>query len=80
FTYAADYPEKILLACIIFLGQYPCPFCLVIKDKIDRLGNRMDWFQQEKGVQVDDHHWRSMIEHVHEFIFKLGRSVVSTFV
>ncbi|KAF9226855.1 hypothetical protein BS17DRAFT_696670, partial [Gyrodon lividus] len=27
FTYSADYPEKILLACIKFLGQCPCPHC-----------------------------------------------------
>ncbi|KAG2136441.1 hypothetical protein DEU56DRAFT_710907, partial [Suillus clintonianus] len=80
FTYAADYPEKILLACVKFLGRCPCPRCLVNKDKIDRLGNRADRRQREKGIRVDDRHRQSMIERVREFIFKLGRSVVSTFV
>lgn len=80
FTYAADYPEKILLACVKFLGRCPCPRCLVNKSKIDKLGNRADRRQREKGIRVDDRHRRSMIERAREFIFKLGRSVVSTFV
>ncbi|KAG0693857.1 hypothetical protein DFH29DRAFT_1006871 [Suillus ampliporus] len=80
FMYAADYPKKILLACVKFLRRSPCPRCLVNKDKIDRSGNRADQQQQEQGIRVDDHHRRSMIECAREFIFKLGHSVVSTFI
>ncbi|KAG2336864.1 hypothetical protein BDR05DRAFT_896184, partial [Suillus weaverae] len=44
FTYAADYPEKyvILLAYIKFLGKFPCPRCLIPKDKTEQLGSKLD--------------------------------------
>ncbi|KAG1842081.1 hypothetical protein F4604DRAFT_1939089 [Suillus subluteus] len=41
FTYAADYPEKVLLACMKFLGRCPCPRCLVQKDNIFKLGTNL---------------------------------------
>ncbi|KAG1840499.1 hypothetical protein DFJ58DRAFT_718370 [Suillus subalutaceus] len=42
FTYSADYPEKMLLACIKFLAQCPCPRCLTLKSKIRDLGKKVD--------------------------------------
>ncbi|KAF9224453.1 hypothetical protein BS17DRAFT_655483, partial [Gyrodon lividus] len=42
FTYSADYPEKILLACIKFLGECPCPHCLVKKADIPKMGMKSD--------------------------------------
>ncbi|KIO07970.1 hypothetical protein M404DRAFT_134911, partial [Pisolithus tinctorius Marx 270] len=42
FTYSADYPEKVLLACLKFLGGCPCPRCLIKKDEISMLGTKAD--------------------------------------
>ncbi|KAF7800284.1 hypothetical protein EIP86_011532, partial [Pleurotus ostreatoroseus] len=42
FTYSADYPERCALACIRFLGQYPCPRCYTEKKHIHELGGKRD--------------------------------------
>ncbi|KIO07303.1 hypothetical protein M404DRAFT_136171 [Pisolithus tinctorius Marx 270] len=42
FTYAADYPEKVLLAAIHDKGNFPCPQCLIAKEDFSRLGLRSD--------------------------------------
>ncbi|KAG2067650.1 hypothetical protein BDR04DRAFT_1129522 [Suillus decipiens] len=42
FTYSADYPEKILLACIKFLGECPCPCCLIKKEDVPKMGMKTD--------------------------------------
>ncbi|KZT03338.1 uncharacterized protein LAESUDRAFT_660046, partial [Laetiporus sulphureus 93-53] len=42
FTYSADYPEKILLACIRYLARCPCPRCLIKKADIPDMGSHMD--------------------------------------
>ncbi|KAG2336125.1 hypothetical protein BDR05DRAFT_978853 [Suillus weaverae] len=55
FTYAADYPEKIRLACMKFLGRCPCPRCLVKKDNIFKLGTKFDRRQRNRNAQVDNH-------------------------
>jgi hypothetical protein len=44
------------------------------------LGNRADRRQREKGIRVDDDRRRSFIGQVREFIFKGGRSIISTWV
>ncbi|EPS94248.1 hypothetical protein FOMPIDRAFT_29937, partial [Fomitopsis schrenkii] len=38
FTYSADYPEKVLLACLKFLGACPCPRCYVKKEDVVNMG------------------------------------------
>ncbi|GBE87834.1 hypothetical protein SCP_1200590 [Sparassis crispa] len=42
FTYSADYPEKVLLACIKYLAKCPCPRCLTKKANIGAIGTRAD--------------------------------------
>ncbi|KAF9444409.1 hypothetical protein P691DRAFT_796554 [Macrolepiota fuliginosa MF-IS2] len=34
----ADYPEKVLLSTIQYLGQCPCPRCFILKQEIDGIG------------------------------------------
>ncbi|KIK80669.1 hypothetical protein PAXRUDRAFT_158056, partial [Paxillus rubicundulus Ve08.2h10] len=53
FSYSADYPEKILLACIKFLGKCPCPRCLVKKADIPDMGTESDMKTWEQQAQVD---------------------------
>ncbi|KAG2061329.1 hypothetical protein BDR06DRAFT_870170 [Suillus hirtellus] len=78
FTYATDYPEKILLACIKFLGKFPCPCCLIPKEKIADLGMKLDRLWRKRDVQLDNHARRSTIERVHDWIFTKGRNIGST--
>ncbi|KAG1886701.1 hypothetical protein F4604DRAFT_1917521 [Suillus subluteus] len=52
FTYSADYPEKILLASIKFLGQCPCPHCLVKKANVPKMGMKARSLIFKKGAPV----------------------------
>ncbi|RXW13303.1 hypothetical protein EST38_g12551 [Candolleomyces aberdarensis] len=54
FTYSADYPEKVLIACIKFLSQKPCIRCLVPKEKIPNLGMISDNNYHEMHYRFDD--------------------------
>ncbi|KAF8547219.1 hypothetical protein OG21DRAFT_1425255, partial [Imleria badia] len=57
FTYAADYPEKILLACTKFLGRCPCPRCVINKDKIYKLGTKLDqWVRSKMARETTSTH------------------------
>ncbi|KAJ8592983.1 hypothetical protein M405DRAFT_786759 [Rhizopogon salebrosus TDB-379] len=78
FTYAADYPEKVLLACIKFLGKFPCPRCLIPKGKIEKLGSTLDRLRRTRDARVDNHARRSMIDRVRDWIFTKGRNVASS--
>ncbi|KIK79863.1 hypothetical protein PAXRUDRAFT_16092 [Paxillus rubicundulus Ve08.2h10] len=71
------YPEKVLLACIKFLGRCPCPRCLVDKDKIDRLGDKHNRWQRTYKSRADDRQRKNWIEIIREKIFVFGHSVVS---
>ncbi|KAG2069358.1 hypothetical protein BDR04DRAFT_1128884 [Suillus decipiens] len=42
FSYLADYPEKILLACIKFLSECPCPHCLIKKADVPKMGTKLN--------------------------------------
>ncbi|KAJ3768980.1 hypothetical protein FB446DRAFT_813657 [Lentinula raphanica] len=77
FTYSADYPEKVLLACLKCLGQYPCVHCLTEKNQIDQLGTIPDRRRREKKARIDDNWRRSSIEKVRTWIFDYGHSLAS---
>ncbi|KAJ3574156.1 hypothetical protein NP233_g1956 [Leucocoprinus birnbaumii] len=76
FTYSADYPEKILLATIRFLGSCPCPWCKIQKDQIDALRTTIDE-QRCQHKRVDDHPHQWIIDRAHEWIYQKGRSIKS---
>ncbi|TCD63562.1 hypothetical protein EIP91_005233 [Steccherinum ochraceum] len=76
FTYAADYPEKVLLASIRYLAKCPCPRCLVEKSKIDALGTRSDMRTRGKGREDSERNWFH-IKTVRTWIYTLGWSLLS---
>ncbi|KAJ3526888.1 hypothetical protein NMY22_g9993 [Coprinellus aureogranulatus] len=53
FTYAADYPEKTLVAGIRNNGGHPCHRCLVKKEDIYRLGSPSDTARSKAARQPD---------------------------
>ncbi|EMD34528.1 hypothetical protein CERSUDRAFT_55172 [Gelatoporia subvermispora B] len=77
-TYSADYPEKVLIACIRFLARCPCPICLVTKDKIPLMGTRLDLRQRLKWCRVDTTHLRRKITMTRQWLFEKGYSLLST--
>ncbi|KAF8960115.1 hypothetical protein BDZ97DRAFT_1922371 [Flammula alnicola] len=77
FTYSADYPEKVLLATIRNLGSCPCPTCLIPKEKIPEVGQKLDNRCRTTTRHVDDecHHWTVKI--AREFIYEKDKGVKS---
>ncbi|PPQ73389.1 hypothetical protein CVT24_008509 [Panaeolus cyanescens] len=78
FTYSADYPEKVLLTCIKFLGNHPCTRCSIHKDHIHELGTIRDQKRrlQTKG-RTNNAERQALINTVRRLIFVNGYSVNS---
>ncbi|KAF8815986.1 hypothetical protein BYT27DRAFT_7185715 [Phlegmacium glaucopus] len=52
FTYAADYPEKVLLSTIRYLANCPCPRCFIQKSHIKDIGSHVD-DQRRTHIRAD---------------------------
>ncbi|KAF8800330.1 hypothetical protein BYT27DRAFT_7117677 [Phlegmacium glaucopus] len=72
FTYSADYPEKVLLCCIKYLGNLPCPRCLVHKSEIQDLGTKRDLARRETKKRVDDGRRRMLVETARDMVYMDG--------
>ncbi|KIK32452.1 hypothetical protein CY34DRAFT_45100, partial [Suillus luteus UH-Slu-Lm8-n1] len=72
FSYSADYPEKILLATIKFLGQCPCPRCLVKKTDVCKMGMKLDMRRRVTREHIDNVTRRRHVEEARALIFQLG--------
>lgn len=77
FTYSADYPEKVLLACLKFLGGCPCPRCLIKKDEISMLGTKADRNLRSKRARVDNNRFWFVVKKVWEWLFVKGLNIAS---
>ncbi|KAH7918336.1 hypothetical protein BV22DRAFT_1134671 [Leucogyrophana mollusca] len=77
FTYSADYPEKILFACIRNRGGCPCPRCLIPLSRVHNLGMTRDMEQRRTLARVDDIHRRNAILNARKLIYEKGWAVDS---
>ncbi|KAI0308970.1 hypothetical protein OF83DRAFT_1180165 [Amylostereum chailletii] len=77
FTYSADYPEKVLLACIKYLAKCPCPHCLMEKSKFDGMGTSNDCKCRWKYLRLDNFPYRVTIDRVRAWIYEKGKSIAS---
>ncbi|KAG2067990.1 hypothetical protein BDR04DRAFT_1129377 [Suillus decipiens] len=75
FCYSADYPEKILLARIKFLGECLCPHCLIKKADVSKMGTESDMLDHSTLQHVDNQAWHNKINHAHKLIFQCGAPV-----
>ncbi|KJA20593.1 hypothetical protein HYPSUDRAFT_101131, partial [Hypholoma sublateritium FD-334 SS-4] len=75
FTYSADYPEKVLLATIRNLGSFPCPRCLVPKEKIPEIGTKNDDRRRETNRRVANNSLFSKIRLARTWIYNQGLRV-----
>ncbi|KIJ05403.1 hypothetical protein PAXINDRAFT_93527, partial [Paxillus involutus ATCC 200175] len=77
FTYSADYPEKVLLACVKFLGQCPCPRCLVKKTDISDMGKDDDMNTRRTELREDNDNYRRKVNKARKLIFTQGKRLNS---
>ncbi|KAH6902770.1 hypothetical protein BKA70DRAFT_1111955 [Coprinopsis sp. MPI-PUGE-AT-0042] len=69
FTHSADYPEKLLIACLRYFATCPCPRCLMPKTMIYKVGSDWDRKFRAKHPRVDTDKVRSAIQNGREWIF-----------
>lgn len=69
--------NRILLACIKYLGKCPCPICLVEKHQVPNLGTKIDMKIHMEQKRNDTDHRRDTIDLVRKWIFELGMNVGS---
>ena len=70
-------PCRTILVCIKYLGNYPCPRCLIFKGDISKLGTKHDCKLCDSKEQVDDEIQQNKIWLVRDWIYKGGSGVVS---
>ncbi|THV02952.1 hypothetical protein K435DRAFT_652343 [Dendrothele bispora CBS 962.96] len=77
FSYSADYVEKVLLAAMMFLSEYPCPTCLTKKDQIPDIGTINGMKRLIKKSRVDSEERQERVIAVKKLIFIQGCAVRS---
>ncbi|KAG8692955.1 hypothetical protein FRC09_010842, partial [Ceratobasidium sp. 395] len=75
FTYAADYPERVLLATVRDKGTCPCPRCLVPMDRVHMMGSRSDMRMRSKGLRRDSVKRQKLIQTAQSLVFKQQKAV-----
>ncbi|KAG1760909.1 hypothetical protein EDD22DRAFT_954542 [Suillus occidentalis] len=75
FNYLADYPEKILLAGIKFLGECLCPHCLIKKADVSEMGTEGDMHDRLALQHVNDQAQHKKINHAWMLIFQCSAPV-----
>ncbi|KAJ3981308.1 hypothetical protein F5890DRAFT_1417947 [Lentinula detonsa] len=77
-SYSADYPERILIVCIKFLARCLCPWCLILKEDIAKLGMKRDMKNRIKKLRRDGLQLRARVDKARKLIFEKGFGVEST--
>ncbi|KIO04854.1 hypothetical protein M404DRAFT_142158 [Pisolithus tinctorius Marx 270] len=75
FSYSADYPEKVLVAGIKFLGKCACPRCLIAKKSFSKMGMAHDMRHRVRHVRMDSIERQGRISQAHKLIFQKGAAV-----
>ncbi|KAG2737471.1 hypothetical protein P692DRAFT_201842935 [Suillus brevipes Sb2] len=71
-VFPPDYPEKVLLATIKFLGGCPWPHCLVKKADLHKMGMKLDMKNRVTHKHLDNFQQQRSVEEARTLIFKLG--------
>ncbi|KAG9085750.1 hypothetical protein FS749_004132 [Ceratobasidium sp. UAMH 11750] len=78
FTYAADYPERVLLATIRDKGHCPCPRCLVPMRLIHKMGTVSDMQKRTKSLRRDNLRRQKLIRQARSLIYDDNKAVGNT--
>jgi hypothetical protein len=63
---------RVLLCCIKYLGNLPCPRCLVHKSEIHEIGMKRDFKRRETKIRVDDDRRRMLVETARGMLYEKG--------
>ena len=63
---------RVLLCCVWYLGNFPCPRCLVHTSEVHELGMKRDFKWWEMKIRVDDDRRHMLVETVQEMIYEHG--------
>ncbi|KAI0312742.1 hypothetical protein OF83DRAFT_1165868 [Amylostereum chailletii] len=80
FTHSTDYPEKILLVGIRYLGQCPCPRCHIHESELHKMGMRRDMTARVSKTREDDEPRRHKVKKACKLIFEENYAVNSAVV
>lgn len=71
------YINRILLTCVRYLGNLPCPCCQVHKDQVVELGGVRDIKRRSDKRQVDNEYRQDHVKAAQRLIYREGLSVQS---
>ncbi|RDX49140.1 hypothetical protein OH76DRAFT_1351220 [Lentinus brumalis] len=77
--HTADFLEKILLTCLKFISQCPCPRCKVPRARLIEMGTRADDYRRNK-TRVDDNDVNWRITLARKWIFEDGMPLTSVYI
>ncbi|TEB29042.1 hypothetical protein FA13DRAFT_1597683, partial [Coprinellus micaceus] len=70
FTYAADYPEKVMVVGVRSMGDHPCPRCLIALPDIPGMGTPTDMAIRRDQRRKDDNVTKNKINAARKIIQK----------
>ncbi|KAK1225782.1 hypothetical protein PQX77_011262 [Marasmius sp. AFHP31] len=77
FSYSADYPEKIAVVCVKYLGNCLCVRCVIEKSQVQHMGTKVDMRRRIQLKRIDDERRQNAVETARWHIFVEGRSIES---
>ena len=72
--------SRILMSCLKYLAQCPCPRCLILKSKIPRLGMKADASDRQRLARIDSEQIHYKINLARQRLFVGGKGIKSVFV
>jgi hypothetical protein len=72
--------HRILMTCLKYLAQCPCPRCLILKSNIPRLGMEVDKKARQKLTRVDSKEIQNKVNHARRLMFEDGINISSVFI
>ncbi|KAJ3554174.1 hypothetical protein NM688_g3242 [Phlebia brevispora] len=74
FLYCSDYPERVLMLCLKFLANCPCPNCYTLKRDVPQMGLPLD-MRRRAHKRIDNASLQADIAAARDAIFLKGAAV-----
>ncbi|KAJ8072159.1 hypothetical protein PM082_015717 [Marasmius tenuissimus] len=75
FSYSADYPEKIAVVCVKYLGNCLCVCCIIEKSQVQHMGTKLNMRCQIQLKRIDNERCQKAVNDACWHIFVDGWSV-----
>ena len=72
YFFLLTFSNRVLLCCVRYLRNWPCPCCLVRESEIQELGTKQDINWQETRRHIDDDRRCMLVETAWEMIYQDG--------